>query len=85
MNVFHSSRYLNQNACSNAVALKWLSVACFGVRVSVTFHLIFVTYTFSSVWVADWPPFWKELSIRLGFCSRCILSFCNSCSFQFGF
>ena len=31
------------------------SVSCFGVRVSVMFHFMFVHYTFSSVWVAEWP------------------------------
>ena len=36
-----------------------VSVSCFGVRVSVMFHFIFVHYTFSSVWVAEWPPFGK--------------------------
>ena len=36
-----------------------VSVACFGVRVSVMFYLMFVHYTFSSVWIAEWPPFWK--------------------------
>ena len=36
-----------------------VSVACFGVRVSVMFYLMFVHYTFSSVWVAEWPPFGK--------------------------
>ena len=40
--------------CSDVV-----SVACFGVRVSVMFHLMLVHYTFSSVWVAEWPPFGK--------------------------
>ena len=40
-----------------------VSVACFGVRVPVTFHLIFVYYTFSSVWVAEWPPF-LEIAAR---------------------
>ena len=35
------------------------SVACFGVRVSVMCHLIFVHYTFSSIWIAEWPPFGK--------------------------
>ena len=30
-----------------------VSVACFGVRVSGMFHLMFIHYTFSSVWVAD--------------------------------
>ena len=28
-----------------------VSVSCFGVRVSVMFHFMFVHYTFSSVWV----------------------------------
>ena len=32
-----------------------VSVSCFGVRVSVMFHFMFVHYTFSSVWVAEWP------------------------------
>ena len=32
-------------------------MACFGVRVSVMFCLMFVHYTFSSVIVAEWPPF----------------------------
>ena len=32
-------------------------VACFGVGVSVMFHLMFVHYTFSSVCVDGWPPF----------------------------
>ena len=36
-----------------------VSVSCFGVRVSVMLHFIFVHYTFSSVWVAEWPPFGK--------------------------
>ena len=36
-----------------------VSVACFYVRVSVMFHLMFVIYTFSSVWVAEWPHFGK--------------------------
>ena len=36
-----------------------VSVRCFGVRVSVMFHFMFVHYTFSSVWVAEWPPFGK--------------------------
>ena len=36
-----------------------VSVACFGFRVSVMFHLMFVHYTLSSVWVAEWQPFGK--------------------------
>ena len=41
------------------------------------FHFMFVHYTFSSVWVADWPPFGKKLPDRLAICSHCILSICN--------
>ena len=40
-----------------------VSVSCFGVRVSVMFHFMFVHYTFSSVWVAEWPPF-GEIAAR---------------------
>ena len=36
-----------------------VSVSCFGVRFSVMFHFMFVHYTFSSVWVPEWPPFGK--------------------------
>ena len=36
-----------------------VAVNCFGVRFSVMFHFMFVQYTFSSVWVAEWPPFGK--------------------------
>ena len=36
-----------------------VSVACFGVKVSVMFHLLFVHYTFSSVLVAEWSPIVK--------------------------
>ena len=36
-----------------------VSVSCFGVRVSVMFHFMFVHYTFSLVWVDEWPPFGK--------------------------
>ena len=41
------------------------------------FHFMFVHYTFSSVWVAEWPPFGKLLHARLTICSHCILSICN--------
>ena len=51
-----------------------VSVACFGVRDSVMFHLMFVHYTFSSVWVAEWPPFGKFLPTLLAICSHCLLS-----------
>ena len=38
----------------------WLSVASFSVRYLVIFHHMFVHYTFSSVWVAEWPSFGKS-------------------------
>ena len=47
------------------------------VTVSVTFHLMFVQISFSSFWVAEWPPYGKELLTRLIFCSHCILTICN--------
>ena len=37
----------------------WVSVACFGVRGSVTFHFMCVHINFSSVLVAGWPHFGK--------------------------
>ena len=37
----------------------------------------FVRYTLSSVCVAEWPPFGKQLPARLAVCSHCILSICN--------
>ena len=40
-----------------------------GVRVSATFHLMFV-HIFGSVWVAEWPPFGKEMLTRLVICSH---------------
>ena len=54
-----------------------VSVSCFGVSVSVMFHFMFVHYTLSSVWVAEWPHFWKKLPSRLAICFHCILSICN--------
>ena len=62
-----------------------VSVSCFGVRVSVMFHFMFVHYTFSSVWVAEWPPFGKLLPVWLAICSYCILSICNIYLFLFWF
>ena len=54
-----------------------VSVRCFGVRVSVMFHFMFVHYTFSSVWIVEWPPFGKKQPAGLAICSHCILSICN--------
>ena len=44
--------------------MKVLSVACFGLSVSVTFQLMFFHITFRSVWVAVWPPYGKKLFTR---------------------
>ena len=56
----------------------------FGVRGSVTFHLMFVhTCTISSVWVAERPSFAKELLTRLTICSFCIFTICNFSYFPF--
>ena len=43
----------------NDIVSDVVCVSCFGVRVSVMFHFMFVHYTFSSVWVSEWPPFGK--------------------------
>ena len=43
-----------------------VSVASFGVRNSVMFHLMFIHYTFSSVWVAEWPPFLEIAAHSVG-------------------
>ena len=39
----------------------------------------------SSVWVAEWPLFGKELLTRLTICTLCILTICNFSYFPFGF
>ena len=62
-----------------------VSVACFGVRASMMFYLMFVYYTFSSVWVAEWSPFGKELPAWLAIRSHCLLSICNIIYFPFWF
>ena len=62
-----------------------VSGACLGVRVSVMFHLMFVYYTFSSVWVAEWPPFRKQLSARLAICFHVFFLFVTFVYFLFWF
>ena len=51
-----------------------VSVGCFGVRVLLMFHLMFVHYTFILVWVAEGPPFGKWLPARLAICSHRLFS-----------
>ena len=48
---------------SKAVVLLWYFVTCFGLRVSVTFHLTCVYIDFSLVWVAGMPPFGDGCSL----------------------
>ena len=67
---------------SKAVVLLWFSVACFGVRVLVTLHIMCAHIVFSSVWVAEWPSFEKELLTWLTICSLCILTICNFSYFR---
>ena len=57
---------------------------CFGVRVSVTFHLTCVHIISSSVSVTEWSPFGKKLLTRLTICFFfCILTICNFTRFGF--
>ena len=63
----------------------WFSVVYFGVRVSATFHLIGVHIIISSVWIAEWISFGKELLIRLTMCSLFIWTICNFSYFPFWF
>ena len=54
--------------------------------VSVKFHRnMRVHINSSSVWVAAWSPFGKELLIRLTICSLCILTICNFSYSRFSF
>ena len=39
----------------------------------------------SLVWVAEWPPFGKELFTMLTICSLCIFTLCNFRYFPFWF
>ena len=49
----------------------------FGAIVAVMFYHMCVHNMVSSVWVAEWPFFGKELLTRLTMCSLCILTICN--------
>ena len=51
----------------------------------MTFHLmcVYITCMLSSVWIAEWPPFGKELLTRLAVCSLCILTICSFSYFGF--
>ena len=49
------------------------------------FHLMLVHFAFSSVWVAEWPPFVKCLPTQLALCPHCNLSICGFGYFPFWF
>ena len=51
----------------------------------MTFHFTCVHVIFSSVSVAEWPPFGKELLTRLAICSLCVLTSCGISCFPFWF
>ena len=51
----------------------------------MTFHLTCVHIMFSSVSVAEWPSFGKQLLTRLTICYLCILTICNISYFPFVF
>ena len=40
---------------------------------------------FSSVWAAEWLPFWKELFTQFSICSLCIVTICNFSYLPFWF
>ena len=63
----------------------WFAVACFGVRVPLTFHITCVHIILSSVLVAEWPYFGKELLPRLTIYPLCFLTICNFDYFPFWF
>ena len=62
----------------------WFFIA-FLVSVLMTFHLMYeyVQIVFSSVEVAEWQPYGKELHTRLTIGSVCIKSNCNFSNFPF--
>ena len=60
-------------------------IRCFLFLVPLTFHLMCVHIIFSSVLVAEWQYFGKELLPRLTISSLCILTICNFSYFPFWF
>ena len=63
-----------------------MALCClFLVSVSVTFPLTCINIIFSSVWVAEWPPFEKKLLTRLTICSLCVLTICKFIISRFSF
>ena len=63
----------------------WFAVACFWCQSSIDVSSMCVHIIFSSVLVAEWPYFRKELLPRLAICSLRILTLCNFSYFPFSF
>ena len=57
-----------------AVVLLWFSVVWFWCPSFGDVSPYTCSYHYSSVYVAEWPPFGKELLTRLTICSLCILT-----------
>ena len=70
---------------TKAVVLLWFSVACFLCQGFGDVSPYVCSYHFSSVWFGEWPPFGKELLIRLTICSLCILTIIILVISRFGF
>ena len=51
----------------------WTLLPVLELEFLVMFHFMFVHYTFSLVWVAEWPPFEKWLPALLAICSHSLL------------
>ena len=51
----------------------------------MTFHLTCVHIIFSSVCIAEKPPFGEKLLTRLTICSLCSMTICNFSYFPFWF
>ena len=71
--------------CSKAVVMLWFAVGCFWCQGSIDVSSNVCSYYLSSVLVAEWPYFEKELLPRLTICSLCILTLCNFSYFMFWF
>ena len=54
----------------------WFAVGCFWCQSSIDVLSNVCSYYLSSVLVAEWPYFGKELLSRLTICSLCILTLC---------
>ena len=63
----------------------WFAVGCFWSQSSIDVSSNVCSYYLSSVLVAEWPYFGKELLPRLTICSLCILTLCNFSYFPFWF